>query len=99
MLGEGVNRLRAGRLSLLRPVAECRRVPDIRMLWMWTALMRFAHIPTINSVLSNAGEVRRQSRHVVGVTMEKSSPMTGHDVASELPHSNEVSDQSQVDTP
>jgi hypothetical protein len=60
ILGECVNRLRAGRLSRHRPVCESRRVPDDRMLWKWIALMRFARFPTINSFLSNAGELRRQ---------------------------------------
>jgi hypothetical protein len=58
MAGEGANRLLAGRLSHHRPDGENRRVPDYRMLWNWTALMRFAPFPTINSVLSNAGELR-----------------------------------------
>jgi hypothetical protein len=39
MVGEGVNGLRAGRLSLHRPVGESRRVPDNRMMWKWSALM------------------------------------------------------------
>jgi hypothetical protein len=60
MLGEGVNRLSAGRLSRNRTVGESRRVIDDRMLWMWTALMWFASFPTINSVPSNAEELRRQ---------------------------------------
>jgi hypothetical protein len=59
------------------------------MLCKWTALRRFPRFPTINSVLSNAGEFRRQSRHVVGVPMLNRRPMTGRDGASELPHSNE----------
>jgi hypothetical protein len=64
-------------------------VPDDRMLWKWTAVMRFAHFPTINSVLSNAAELRLQSRHVVGLPMEIRRVMTRRDGASELPHSNE----------
>jgi hypothetical protein len=51
--------------------------------------MRFAPFPTINSVLSNAVEHRLQSCHVVGVPMEKRSPMTERDVASEHPNLNE----------
>jgi hypothetical protein len=66
MAGEGANRLRAGRLSRHRPEGECWRVPDYRMLWKGNALIRFAHFTTINSVLSNAAELRLQSRHVVG---------------------------------
>jgi hypothetical protein len=50
---EGANRMMAGRLSRHRPDGEIRRVPDYRMLWKWTAIIRFAHFPTINSVLSN----------------------------------------------
>jgi hypothetical protein len=60
MLVEGTKRLRTGRLSGHRPDGESRRVPDDRMLWKWTALMLFASFPTFNSVLSNAGEFRRQ---------------------------------------
>jgi hypothetical protein len=74
-------------------------VPDDRMLWKWNALMRFAPFPTINSVLSNAGEFRRQLRHVVVVPMENRPTMTRRDGASELPLSNEVCDQSQGGTP
>jgi hypothetical protein len=79
MVGEGANRLRAGRLSRHRPDGESRRVPDDRSLWKGTALMRFAPFPTINSVLSNAAELRRQSRHVVGVRVENRPPMTRRD--------------------
>jgi hypothetical protein len=60
--------------------------------------MRFEPFTTINSLLSNAGEVRRQSHHVVGFPMENRPTMTGRDGASELPHSNEVFDQSQGGT-
>jgi hypothetical protein len=52
MVGEGSNRLRAGRLSRHRPDGESRRVPDNRILWKGTDLMRFATLPTINSVSS-----------------------------------------------
>jgi hypothetical protein len=47
MLGVGVNRLRAGRLSRHLPVGECRRVSVDRMQWEWNALMRFGRFPTI----------------------------------------------------
>jgi hypothetical protein len=47
MVGEGVNRIRAGRISRHRPVGECRRVPDFRMLWKGFTLISFAHFPTI----------------------------------------------------
>jgi hypothetical protein len=60
--------------------------------------MQFAPFTTINSVLSNAGEVRRQSRHVVGVPMENRLPMKGRDGPSELPESNEGCDPPQGDT-
>jgi hypothetical protein len=79
----------AGRLSRHRQHGECRRLPDDRMLWKGTSLMRFAPFPTINSVLSNAGELRLQSRHVVGFSMENLPTMTWRDGASEFPHSNE----------
>jgi hypothetical protein len=52
MAGEVAIRLRAVCVSIHRPNGENRRVPDNRMLWIWTALMRFAHLPTINSVIS-----------------------------------------------
>jgi hypothetical protein len=98
MLWEGANRLRAGRYSRHRPDGESRRVPDDRMLWKGTAQMRCAHFPTINSVLSIATEPRRQSRHIVGVPMEKRPPMTEHEVAPEHPNLNEGYDQSQGGT-
>jgi hypothetical protein len=60
MAGEGVSRLWAGRLSRNRPVGESRRVPDELMVWKLAALMQFGRFPTINSFLSNAGELRRQ---------------------------------------
>jgi hypothetical protein len=82
----------AGRLSSHRPDGESRRVPDNRILWNGIALMRFAIFPTINSVRSNAAELRLQSSHVVGVPMENRTPMTKRDVASELPDSNEECD-------
>jgi pyruvate/2-oxoglutarate/acetoin dehydrogenase E1 component len=63
-------------------------VPDDRMLWTETVLMRFAEFPTINSILSNAAELRRKSRHVFGVPMEDRTPMTTRRGASEFPHSN-----------
>jgi hypothetical protein len=99
MVGEGANRLWAGSLSRHRPDGEFRRVPDNRMLWKWNALMRFTHFPTINSVLSNAADLRQLSRHVVGVPMENRPPMTRRDVASVLPRSNEGCDSPQGGTP
>jgi hypothetical protein len=89
----------AGRLSRHRPDGECRRVPDYRMLLKGTALMRYAQFPTINSVLSNAPELRLQSRHVVGVPMENRPTMTRLDRATELPHSNEKCKTTQCGTP
>jgi hypothetical protein len=89
----------AGRLSRHRPDGECRRVPDDRILWMWTDLMRFAHFPTINSVFSNAAVLRQLSRHVVGFPMENGHPMTRREVVSELPHSNEGCDPPQGGAP
>jgi hypothetical protein len=56
------------------------------MLWTWTALMQFALFPTINSVLSNVVELRRQSRHVVGFSLENRPSMKRRDGASELPY-------------
>jgi hypothetical protein len=81
--------MRTGRLSGHRPDGERRRVLNDWMLWIGTALMRFVPFPTINSELSNAAVPRLQSRHVVGVTMEKRLPMTENDVAPEHPNLNE----------
>jgi hypothetical protein len=67
ILEEGVIRKRAGRFSRHRPDGEIRRVPDYRMLWKGSSLILFAHIPIINSIVSNAAELRQHSRHVVGV--------------------------------
>jgi hypothetical protein len=69
------------------------------MLWKWTDLIRFANFPTINSVISNAGELRRQSRQVDGFFMENLHTMKGPDEASEIPHSNEGCKQTQCGTP
>jgi hypothetical protein len=88
MAGEGANRLRAGRLSRHRPDGESQRLPDYRMLWKGTALKIFAHFRTINSVVSNAADLRLQSHHVVGVPMENRPPMTRRDGASDLPNLN-----------
>jgi hypothetical protein len=68
------------------------------MLWKGIALLRFAHLPTINYALSNAAEPRRHSRHVFGVPMENRTSMTARDVASELPESNEGCDPPQGGT-
>jgi hypothetical protein len=94
MMGEEANRFRAGCLLRNRPDGESRRVPDARMLWKGTALMRFAQFPTINSIVSNTADLRLHSRHLVGVPMENRPPMTRLDGASELPHSSERCDQS-----
>jgi hypothetical protein len=90
MVLEGVFRLRAGRLSRQRPEGESRRLPNDRMLWKRTTLIRFAPFPTINSVFCNAAELRQESRNVVGVPEENRPTMTRRDVASALPNSNDV---------
>jgi hypothetical protein len=59
----------------------------------------FAPFPTINSVLSNATELRLQSHHVVGVPVENGPPMTRRDGASELPNLNEVCEPNHGGTP
>jgi hypothetical protein len=51
--------------------------------------MRFAPFPTINLVLSNAGELRQQSIHVVWISMENRLSVKWCDVESDLPNSNE----------
>jgi hypothetical protein len=95
MFGEGASRLRVGRLSRHRPDGEKRRVPDDRMLWKGTALMRFAPFLNINSVLSNAAELRRKSRQVFEVPVENRTAMTTRDWESELLQSNEGFDPPQ----
>jgi hypothetical protein len=61
--------------------------------------MRCAHFPTVNSVLANAAEPRRQSRHVVVISLGKRRPMTEPEVASEHPNLNEGCETSQGGTP
>jgi hypothetical protein len=99
MVGEGEYRLRAESLSHHRPDCESRRLPDDRMLWKWTSLMRFAHISTINSVLSNAAELRLQLHHVVGVPMENRPLMTRRDGESANLNLNEWCEHTQGGTP
>jgi hypothetical protein len=55
MVGDGANRLRAGRVSCQRPDSESRRVLDEWMLWKGTALMLSAPFQTINSVSFQCG--------------------------------------------
>jgi hypothetical protein len=88
-VGEGVNRQRAVRVSRHRTCSESLRLSDNRMLCKGTALMRFAHIPTINTVLSNAAVLRLQSHHVVGFPTENRPLLTTRDGASELRNLNE----------
>jgi hypothetical protein len=59
------------------------------MLWKETALLRFAPFQTINSVSSNAAELRLQSHHVVVFPMENRIQMARRDGASDLPNLNE----------
>jgi hypothetical protein len=99
MAGEGTNLIRAGHLSSHRPDGESRRVPVDRMLWKGTALMRFAHVTAINSVLSNAADLRMQSHNVVGVRMENRPPVTTSDGESVLPNLNEGCKQPQDGKP
>jgi hypothetical protein len=99
MVGEGANRLRAGRLYRHRPDGESRRLPDDRMLWKGTTLMRFAPFPTINSVFSNVAELRRKSLNVISVPMENRPTMTRRDVASDLPNSKEECESHHGGTP
>jgi hypothetical protein len=99
MAGVGANRLRAGCHSRHRLDGESRRFPDDRMLWKGTALMRFALFTTINSVLSNAAELRLKTHHVVVVPMENRHIMTRRDGASEHPNLNEWCDYPQGGTP
>jgi hypothetical protein len=98
MVGQGANCIRAGRISRHQQEGKSRSVIDERMLWSRNAVMRFAPIPTINSVLSKAAEPRLQSCHVVGVPMEKRSPMTERDVASEHTNLNEGCEPTQGGT-
>jgi hypothetical protein len=59
-------------------------MPDDRIFWKGTTLMRFALFPTFNSVLHNAAELRLQSHQVVGFRKENRPPMTRSDGSSEL---------------
>jgi hypothetical protein len=68
------------------------------MVWKWIAQILFEHFPTINSIISNAAELRLQSRHIVGVAMENRPPMKRRERASEIPQSNEGCDHSQGGT-
>jgi hypothetical protein len=99
MVREGSKRLRLGRPSRHRPDGESRQLRDDRMLWKGNALMRFAVYPTINSVLSNVSELRRQSRHVFAVPMGNRPPMTCLDVSSEHTNLNECCENSPGGTP
>jgi hypothetical protein len=60
--------------------------------------MRFAPFPTINSVFSNAVELRLLSRKVFEFHMENRNTMTSRDVASELSNSNEEREPRQGGT-
>jgi hypothetical protein len=61
--------------------------------------MRFAHFPTINSVLSNAAGLRLQSCQVVGLPMENLPPMTRRDGASVITNLNEGCETPNAGTP
>jgi hypothetical protein len=98
MVVEGVNRLRAGRITHHRPDVDSRRVTDYRMLGKGNAIMRFAQFPTINSDLCNAADLRLQSNQVVGVPMGNRPQMTRRDGASELLNLHEFCDHSQGGT-
>jgi hypothetical protein len=99
IVGEGANRIRLRRLSRHRPDGERRRLHDDRMLWKRTSLIWFTPFPTINSVISNAAELRRQSRHVFGCPMENRTSMTTRDGAPELPHLNKWCENPQGGQP
>jgi hypothetical protein len=73
LVGQGANCIRAGRLSRHQQDGKSRRMPGDQMLWKGTALMRFAPFSTINSLLSNAAELRLPSCNVVEVPMEGTS--------------------------
>jgi hypothetical protein len=55
--------------------------------------------PSINSVLSNAPELRLQSRHVIVFPLENRPTMTSRDGASEVPHTNEGCKPNHCGTP
>jgi hypothetical protein len=61
MVVHGANCVWAGRISRDRRDCQSLRLPDVRMLCKWKALMRFAPFSTINSILSNGAELRLQS--------------------------------------
>jgi hypothetical protein len=70
-----------------------------RMFSNRTTLMRFALVPTFNSVLSNAAELRLKSHHVVEFTMENRPSNTRRDLTSVLPNLNEGCETPQAGTP
>jgi hypothetical protein len=74
-------------------------MPDDRMLWKGNFLKLFAPFPTMNSVHSNAADLRLQSRQVFGLPIEKRTTIKTRDEASELLHSNDVCDPPQGLTP
>jgi hypothetical protein len=61
--------------------------------------MRFALFPAINSVFSNAAELRMPSAHLFGVPMGDRHSMTRRDGASELMNLNEGCEAPQGGTP
>jgi hypothetical protein len=70
MVGKGANRIRADPFHIIRFSGTRRLSPFGRWLETRTALRRFDPSPTINSVSSYAGELRRASSRVVEVQME-----------------------------
>jgi hypothetical protein len=74
-------------------------VTDDLMLRKGNALMRFATFPTINSIISNASDLRLQSHHIVGNPIGNRRLMTRRDGASELPNLNEWFEQPQGGQP
>jgi hypothetical protein len=70
MVGNCENRVRAVPFHRIRSSVTRTRFQSARWRVRPHALIQFAHSPTISSVRSIAGEIRRPSPRVVGVQLE-----------------------------
>jgi hypothetical protein len=70
MMGKGVNRCKAVPIHSIRSSGIRRHSPSGRWLWRRPVMRRLTPSPTIYSVRSLAGELRRNSRRVVGVQLD-----------------------------
>jgi hypothetical protein len=70
MVENGANRIRVTHIYSIRSSGNRRFSPSARWRERRRALGRFARSPSINSVRSIAGEVRRRSCSVFGVQLD-----------------------------